>query len=241
MFHPSALSLEPISERFIVNYFAVFLAVLVVVTPGFSIDYDPLVRYILVPGEYPTIQAGIDAAVHGDTVLIADGTYTGDGNRDIDFQGKAITVMSENGPEKTVIDCEGSEEDPHRGFYFFNDEGLDSRLTGFTIKNGFTDIYGHGGGIRCEYSSPTITNCIITKNTAYYSSGGISLSHSQAVIANCIISSNIANSGGGAIQCYYSDAEISHCTISFNEADLEKGGGGIYCYISEPVITNCIV
>ena len=48
--------------------------------------------------DFSTIQEAIDAAVDGDAVLVAPGTYTGDGNRDIDFKGKAITVRSENGP-----------------------------------------------------------------------------------------------------------------------------------------------
>jgi hypothetical protein len=65
-----------------------------------------LAATIHVPADQPTIQAGIDAAVNGDTVLVADGTYTGVGNRDIDFKGKAITVKSENGPENCIIDCE---------------------------------------------------------------------------------------------------------------------------------------
>ncbi len=54
---------------------------------------------IRVPADQPTIQAGIDAAILGDTVLVADGTYTGDGNRDIDFGGKGIVLKSENGPD----------------------------------------------------------------------------------------------------------------------------------------------
>ncbi|MCP4711722.1 MAG: hypothetical protein GY869_24145, partial [Planctomycetes bacterium] len=61
-----------------------------------------------VPSEYGTIQAAIDAAIDGDTIIVADGTYRGEGNRDIDFLGKAITVRSENGAEGCIIDCEGT-------------------------------------------------------------------------------------------------------------------------------------
>ncbi|MCP4679609.1 MAG: hypothetical protein GY854_29775, partial [Deltaproteobacteria bacterium] len=82
----------------------------------------PLAGVINVPAEQPTIQEGINAAATGDTVLIADGTYTGEGNRDISFGGKAITVTSVNGAESTIIDCEYS----GRGFIFDNGEGQGS-------------------------------------------------------------------------------------------------------------------
>ena len=60
--------------------------------------------------EYAHIQAAIDAAIDGDTIIVADGTYTGLGNKDLDFKGKAITVISKNGAENTIIDCEGGWE-----------------------------------------------------------------------------------------------------------------------------------
>jgi hypothetical protein len=117
---------------------------------------------IHVPSNQPTIQAGIDAAVDGDTVLVADGTYTGWRNRNLDFGGKAIVVVSENGPESCIIDCSHY----GRGFHFHSGETETSIVQGFTITNG-TDDEGskHGGAIRCiNSSSPTIKGNVIINN-----------------------------------------------------------------------------
>jgi len=126
---------------------------------------------IHVPGDQPTIQAGIDAAMNGDTVSVADGTYTGSGNKALDFWGKAITVKSENGPENCVIDCENN----GRGFSFHSGEDANSVVNGFTIQNGRTA--SNGGGIYCQNSSPKILNNIISENWSYYGGGGIFCSY----------------------------------------------------------------
>ncbi len=187
---------------------------------------------LLVPDDYPTIQQAIDAAYDGDTVIVADGTYTGEGNRDIDFLGKAITVRSESGPNNCVIDCNSTEGKSHKGFYFHTAEDTNSVLEGFTITNGF----GPGGGILCLNSSPLINNCTITGNSSEYDSGGICFENSSAIITNCTISNNSAREGGG-ISCFQSSVVITNCTISDNSA--EDIGGGIFCYNSSPRITDC--
>ncbi len=193
---------------------------------------------IHVPGDQPTIQAGINAAVDGDTVLVADGTWTGPGNKNLDFRGKAITVTSENGAEFTIIDCEGN----GRGFIFQSGEGEDSVVSGFTITNGYIDGM-NGGGIDCwASSSPTITNCTISGNTAN-GGGGIACEGSSPTITNCTISGNTAaRGGGGGIDCYYgSSPTITNCTISDNTARERSSGGGIRCEYTSPTITNCII
>ncbi len=220
--------------------------------------------------DFDNIQAGINASVDGDTVLVADGTYTGDGNRDLDFNGKAITVTSENGAEATIIDCQGRKEEPHRGFYFHSGETLSSVVDGFTVKNGYgpvepfsSSIYSVGGGIYCTNSSPTITNNIITGNTAEYGGGIQCWEYSSPRITNNVITRNSSGEGAG-IYCYkYCSATISNNTITENIAGWGGGGvkidlassaevvnnviaensaqwkgGGIYCGNSSPVIVN---
>ena len=91
-----------------------------------------------VPGQYATIQAAINAASDGDVVIVADGTYAGPGNKDLDFLGKAITVRSANGPNDCTIDCEES----GRAVDFKTKEGPGAVLRGLKIIR----AWGQGGG-----------------------------------------------------------------------------------------------
>lgn len=155
-----------------------------------------------VPAEYGTIQEGIDAACDGDTVLVADGIYTGDGNRDIDYFGKAILVTSENGPHVTIIDCEASGWENHRGFIFTHGEGPTSVLRGFTITN--AQSAPCGGAIRCAVaSSPTIEMNIIVGNVST-SGGGICCSASSPILWNNTMLGNQAYDGGAVAAVYHS-------------------------------------
>ncbi len=148
---------------------------------------------IHVPADQPTIQAGIDAAGDGDTVLVADGTWTGAGNREIDFGGKAISVISENGPAACIVDC----GDGGPGFIFASGETLESVLEGFTVRDG----YGNpgGGAIQCFSSSPTIRNNVMVENVGYYAGGAMHVDGSAALIEDNLFSGNsLIAAGGGA-------------------------------------------
>jgi len=188
-------------------------------------------RIIHVPADSLTIQGGINGAVDGDTVMVADGTYTGDGNREIGFFGKSIVVMSENGPENCIIDCEADSLDPYRGFYFGSEEDSSSVLQGFTIRNGYRyRTWPDGGAIyiygRC---SPTIRDNIITGNKAYSEGGGIFCSNwaYPTITDNVIVGNTALGLGkGGGISCrWYAYPTITGNIITGNTADR---GGGIY-------------
>ncbi len=179
-------------------------------------------------GDAPTIQAAIDSAAAIDTVLIADGTFTGPGNQDITFRGKPITVRSLNGPETCVIDCAIDRTSPHRGFSFYSGEDEQSVLKGVTITGG--DVWaplGHGGGIWCLNSSPKIIDCRIVGNSAATGGGGIYSDNASPRLVRCLITGNRSAGDGGGIFCAgAATPDIVGCTISGNWADGE--GGGLY-------------
>jgi hypothetical protein len=116
-------------------------------------------------GDYPTIQAAIDAADSGDAIELADGEFRGEGNRDLDYDGKEIIIRSESGtPEACIINCEGTESDPHNGFSFSSGETGTSRLEGVTILEGNRPA---GGAVLRTSASLLIVNCLLKENQAW--------------------------------------------------------------------------
>jgi len=188
---------------------------------------------INIPADWPAIQQGIDASVDGDTVLVADGTYTGVGNRDIDFGGKAILVRSLNGPITTIINCDGAHYDEHRGFIFQSGETSASILSGFTIQNGWALWDGPngerlGGAIYCtDASFPQISNCIFQDNYAADEGGAVYCRENSPVLfSSCEFVQNSSNKGGG-IGGHNSNFSCVNCNFINNMG--ETSGGAVYC------------
>ncbi len=197
---------------------------------------------------FDAIQEAIDAAVAGDTVELADGTYTGLGNKDLDFAGKPITVRSASGdPGQCIIDCQGA----GRGFYFHSGEGADSVVFGVTITKGdarsSVNAANQGGGVYLASSSPTLGQCVISGNSAQ-NGGGVYCGSGCPSFVDCTIRGNMAKSpssqvlvlglGGGL---YLGDgATLKNCDVTENAADHR--GGGVYCATvgsERPLLTQC--
>ncbi|MHC4574788.1 MAG: right-handed parallel beta-helix repeat-containing protein [Planctomycetota bacterium] len=170
----------------------------------------------------------------------ADGTYSGEGNRDIYFLGKVITVKSENGPNNCIIDCGGTETEMRRGFLFAHGEDPNSILDGFTVTNAYAPG-GYTGGAILGYddSSPTITNCIFANNVARYG-GGAMFFDSSPTITNCTFRGNSVSGIGGGLCNLGGSMTITNCRFIGNSALPEQhgSGGGMYNR-GDSTITNC--
>jgi hypothetical protein len=177
----------------------------------------------------------------GDTILVEPGLYAGPGNRDLDFGGTDLVLISQGGADVTTIDCDGSLVDPHRGFLFHLGETTGAIVEGFTILGGWVN-HGDGAGIYCDGASPTIRNCIITLNVVsdlFYDGGGLYLRDSAARIESCRITENRATYGGGIACRGATTATITNCEILQNECGY---GGGIDAGgVGSPLIIGCLI
>src|SRR5262249_6345367 len=202
---------------------------LVVQLSGNGIVRDP--NAIYVPVDQGTIQAAINAAAGGQTVLLLPGTYA----ERINFNGKAITVASTGGAAATTIDggLAGTVVTFNTG------EGTNAVLRGFTVTHGKST--SGGAGILVSSASPTIDGNIITSNQGC---GGIGIATDlgSPVISNNTISNNAqttcSGGNGGGIFAGRGSAQILNNTITNNHLDLGGSGGGIGLNVSAATISG---
>jgi hypothetical protein len=137
-------------------------------------------RILRVPSDRTTIGAALAAASNGDTILVSPGVY----DENINFGGKAVKLVSTDGPERTIIDGGGRKEVVR----ISQDEPRGAHLNGFTIRNGRAD--GFGGGVVVVSASPTIVNNWVVDNAGCGNGIGMNISHTSALIKNNLISRN---------------------------------------------------
>ncbi|MCK4412016.1 MAG: right-handed parallel beta-helix repeat-containing protein [Candidatus Eisenbacteria sp.] len=194
-------------------------------------------------GDYLAIQDAVDSAADGDTILLASGTFSGIGNRDIDYLGKEIALVAEDDdPRNCVIDCGGSAIEHHRGFVFHSGESGGTLLEGVTIANAYwagPDIEGQGGAISIRDGSvPLIRQCVLIQNLADFG-GGIYCRDSAPTIENCVFGGNTgAIRGAGFYNHLSAGATLHNCTFYANSSLL---GSAISCRRGTIEGFNCIL
>jgi hypothetical protein len=223
---------------------------------GFDLGANEYQAVIHVPtADYPTIQAGIDAADPGATVLVSDGTYL----EQINFKGKKpLTVASEfltDGDTSHIINTiiDGSQAlnpDSASVVYFISGEDSTSVLYGLTIQNGkgtsfFWEEYENlgGGGIYISHSAASIRHNIIKNNVlddtslpdhaggcgggihASYGFPGWTVIENNKILNNSILSNHDWTEGGG-VYSYITNVRVVNNTVTGNSSENTGYGFG---------------
>lgn len=193
-------------------------------------------------GDFTRIQPAINATVSGDIIELADARYTGDGNRDLDFGGREITLRSRNGdPQACIIDCQGSWHEPRRAFYFHSWEGPDNTfIEGIRIVNGDRWNYQgwpyqHGGAVLCYRASPTFIRCIFDRNQAAF--GGHVYCHTASPkFVDCTFYRGWADQAGTAVNSHEnSHVTLTNCIVAWGDGE----DGAIACSYGGTVTLTC--
>ncbi len=202
---------------------------------------------------FPSVQAGINAAINGDTVLVGPGVYS----ESLNFGGKNITVRSTAGSAATVIDAAHL----NRVVQFTSGETPAAMIRGFTLRNGGPIVDGGiflivgasprvedcviangsvsntGGGICLFAASPSISGCTFLGNSATVEGGAIAvLFNSFPTIVNCSFTANASNQGA-AVSLNNASATFEGCTFTSNTA--VNDGGAINVSFGNATLVRC--
>jgi len=199
-------------------------------------------------GDYPTIQAAVDAAGSGDIIQLTDGVFTGAGNRDVGISGKTLSIASASPEGNVILQADGSSSDTHRLFNISG--GSQVEISNLTLTGGYSS-YGSGillnastlllesvtmnehqadnGGAVFGVSASTLTanSCLFQNNSTTNSGGAVGLNASSGHFQDCTFTDNETTYGGGAVYLYNSPGDFAGCVFDFNTC-IYAGGGAIH-------------
>ena len=198
---------------------------------------------LLVPSEFPSIGAAVDAATPGDSVVIADGVYDGEDNWDVVID-IPLTVRSASGDPARVMIL-----GPDIGIELPNNRAFVVAASGeaefFDIT--FRALTGvDGGAVLIEDGQARFAGCVFDGNRSGHefdcgvsTGGAVGLFGGSAVFEACVFDGNrsspaactgTGDAHGGAIGAVDASVEALDCTFRGNEAwGVGSGqGGAIY-------------
>ncbi len=152
-----------------------------------------------------------------------------------------------NGDDLPVSDLRTLRSEPTRAENSYNvvtSNGTDDTavLDGFTITGGNADgpsPYDRGAGMYNDSGSPTLTNCIVSGNSADWDGGGMyNKGNSNPNLINCRFNGNLALWDGGGMYNWESRPTLTNCTFSGNKA--RSGGGMKNFFNGSPVLSKCM-
>ncbi|MBU1706590.1 right-handed parallel beta-helix repeat-containing protein, partial [bacterium] len=175
----------------------------------------------------------------GDSLTLQPGTT-------FDFYGPYSfhiegTLLAEGTITDSIIFTTNVGVNPNRwrGLRFYTSNSSDSRLSFCRIENsyatGSTSEEKHGGGIYCNYSAPTFSNCLIQNNLSHWG-GGVSCWYASPSFSRCIFQNDSAVSYGGGMYGWYSSPDFINCIFNKNGSSF---GGGACCSGGMPSFIHC--
>ncbi len=177
---------------------------------------------LMVPDQFTTIQAAINAVPDDGIVLVRPGVHAGP----IDFgTGRDFVLASMQGPDVTVIDGSGGTGSV---VSILNGFGPRTRLEGFTIQGGTTgtltpDGLTVGGGLYLRNNSATILNCRFHGNRAPYG-GNAYLKNFEGSLRECDFTDGFAVSEGGNVFIFRGEGEFISCSATGGGTPGDGGG-----------------
>jgi hypothetical protein len=186
----------------------------------------------LVPQQYSTIQAAINASANGDHVVVAPGTYV----QSIDVQGKQITVRPSGAALSVTLRAPAGS----RAAIFSSGETPQSVLRGFRLA-GYGPSGAFGGGVLVQAASPSIDQCEFVDIHSSLSGanwgGALDIASGAPLIQGCTFTRNRASGSGGggdggALLVRGGSPRIIRCTFRDNPGSQ---GSDVFLVSSAPV------
>jgi len=211
---------------------------------------QPAPRTLRVPQDVPTIQAAIDSAGPGDTVLVAPGRYY----ENLRLRGTNIVLASEYARTRdpsliaqTILDgSRPTHPDSGTVLSIYRFEDSTTVVEGFTITGGTGTVwydnkdkilFREGGGILIDLAGPTIRNNVITGNRADSTrpgvlsagGGGVRIGFADPILSHNVITHNHGRYGGGVVM-FYAAAQLRDNVITDNTGGEDFGGAGLWMW-----------